>query len=314
MSSFHHDNDAASEAGKSLIFSSVEDLDPSLMDGYRLIHNCEIPLEIRSQMEDTDMVSEGVLELIRVKVLILGEPNSPQVVRIELSSEADLFFQYMHSIDDETFIKLQDRQKLMVDFPDFAQEVLIKMLRSCINEPQTILGVYTMFSATEARLDFLQNLNYKFVELFSLSFERSSDATVQHHITYRYNAMKQQMLQTQAQLMEVTNLVKIKNPSLLLQLQKKCRGGSSAGSVSGSYTGESYRGESYRGSVRGSPSRHSSRGGRSDRHDMNSVAASDGGSFSPLPSGRNNNNDHQHEDTSMSYNNINQQSIYLGEI
>jgi hypothetical protein len=36
----------------------------------------------------------------------------------------------------------------------------------------------------------LQNMEYKFIELMSLQFSRSPDTAVQHHITYRYNAMK----------------------------------------------------------------------------------------------------------------------------
>ena len=33
-------------------------------------------------------------------------------------------------------------------------------------------------------------MEYKFIELMSLQFSRSPDTAVQHHITYRYNAMK----------------------------------------------------------------------------------------------------------------------------
>lgn len=35
-----------------------------------------------------------------------------------------------------------------------------------------------------------QNMEYKFVELMSLEYTRSAEDTVQHQITYRYNAMK----------------------------------------------------------------------------------------------------------------------------
>jgi len=35
-----------------------------------------------------------------VKVLVMGSSDSPQTVRVELSSEADLFFHYIHYIED----------------------------------------------------------------------------------------------------------------------------------------------------------------------------------------------------------------------
>lgn len=259
MSGF--DNDGLSERGR-FSFASVEELDPSFIDGYKLLYDCEVPLEVRSQTDENDVSSEGVLELIKVKVLILGEPQLPQTVRLELSSEADLFFHYVHSIDDQMFARLQDRQKLMVDFGDYAQEVLIRMIRRCINEPQTTLGVFTMYSASEARLDFLQNLEYKFVELFTVSFDRSDDVTVQNHITYRYNVIKKMMLHAQSQLQEVTNLVKIKNPSLLLQLKQQQLVGGANKMQTGStaFTADG-------GSVPYSPSRHSRVSRRDFGHD-----------------------------------------------
>ena len=60
----------------------------------------------------------------------------------------------------------------------------------------------------------------EFVELLSCNFARSPEDVVQHQITYRYNAMKSRLALMQARLQDVNNLVKIKNPSLLLQLQK----------------------------------------------------------------------------------------------
>jgi len=56
-------------------------------------------------------------------------------VRIELSSENDLFFHFAHSLDDGGFVSVQEEQKLMIDFPQYAA-VLIKMLNNCIKEPE----------------------------------------------------------------------------------------------------------------------------------------------------------------------------------
>ena len=53
---------------------------------------------------------------------------------MELTSENDLFFHYTHSLDEQGFRLVQEQQKLMVDFAEYAA-VLIRMLNTCIKEP-----------------------------------------------------------------------------------------------------------------------------------------------------------------------------------
>ncbi len=54
----------------------------------------------------------------------------------------------------------------MVDFYEYPN-VLIKMLNGCINEPHRCLAIFLMAHDGQARLDFIQNIEYKFVELLS---------------------------------------------------------------------------------------------------------------------------------------------------
>lgn len=204
-------------------FSSIEEMDPSIADGFRVIYDREVPFELRVQEGPDAPQQVGTLEAIKVKVLVLGDDSAPQGVRVELSSEADLFFHYMHVIDEAGFRVMQEQQKLMVDFLEYPA-VLLRMLNQCIREPHSHLAVYVMQQDTTARLDFIQNLAHKFIELISLQFARSPEDLVQHHITYRYNALKSRMALMQARLSDVNNLVKLKNPSLLLQLQKTSTG------------------------------------------------------------------------------------------
>ena len=71
-----------------------------------------------------------------------------------------------------------------------------------------------------ARLDFIQNIEYKFIELLSLEFGNSPDDTVRKQISFRYNALKSKLTLMQDRITTINNIVKIKNPSLLLQIQK----------------------------------------------------------------------------------------------
>jgi len=210
-------------------FSAIEEMDPSLADGYHIIYDREVPFEVRNQFEN-ETVRQGTLENIKVKILMLGSEDAPTSLRLELSSEGDLFFHYMQVIDEISYRLIQDAQKLMVEFHEYSN-VLIRMLNSCIRDPHIFLGIFTMHGDVrgsgkdiDARLDFIQNMEYKFVELMTCVFIRSSEEVVQHQITYRYNSMKQKLAILSSRLHEINNLVKTKNPSLLLQLQKSSIG------------------------------------------------------------------------------------------
>jgi hypothetical protein len=74
-------------------FSAIEELDPSLAEGHRLLYDKEVPFELR--LEDTNGPQEvASFEAIRCKILLMGEDNNPEHIRIELSCENDLFFHF----------------------------------------------------------------------------------------------------------------------------------------------------------------------------------------------------------------------------
>tara|TARA_B110001452_G_scaffold241289_1_gene223392 strand:- start:519 stop:962 length:444 start_codon:yes stop_codon:yes gene_type:complete len=99
-------------------------------------------------------------------------------------------------------------------------QVVIRMLNTCIKEPHQHLAVFVMQRGGRAHLDFIQNMEYKFVELLSTAFVASDDETVRQNIAFRYNSVKSRLALMQARLQDINALVKIKNPSLLLQLQR----------------------------------------------------------------------------------------------
>ena len=200
-------------------FHAIDEMDPSLADGHRIVYDREVPFELRIQDNDTGPQEVGTLEAIKVKILVLGDDQNPEQIRVELSSENDMFFHYTHNIDKGSFAKIQENQKLMIEYPDYPN-ILIKMLNSCIKEPHSFLAVFIMQRDGSARLDFIQNMEYKFVELLSCDFDASTEETIRQQITYRYNAVKSKLAIMQARLQDINAIVKIKNPSLLLQLQK----------------------------------------------------------------------------------------------
>ena len=235
-------------------FSAIEEMDPSLSGGHRVIYDREVPFELRVQQVSEVPQEVGTLEAVRVKILILGDDQAPGVIKVELTSENDLFFHYTHSLDEQGFRLVQEQQKLMVDFAEYPT-VLIRMLNTCIKEPLQHLAVFVMQRGGRAHLDFIQNMEYKFVELLSTAFVASDEETVRQNITFRYNSVKSRLalmqappaspprrratgatsaqrpastghptqratVGRQARLQDINALVKIKNPSLLLQLQR----------------------------------------------------------------------------------------------
>lgn len=196
-------------------FSAIEETDPSLTEGHRVIYERDVTFELRSQ--DLEVVARelGVLEQLRVKLLILGEDTHPLQVKIELTSDNDLFFHYVHCLDEAAFRCLQDTQQLLIDYSEYST-VLIRMLNSCIKEPMTFLATFTTYEGEHGQLTLIQNFEYKHIELLQLEFTASSEATVRQHITYRYNATKNKLCLLLNKLHDLNTVIAAKNPMLVV--------------------------------------------------------------------------------------------------
>jgi hypothetical protein len=186
--------------------------DPTCKEGFRVVYAKEVPFEMRLQETEEAPQEVGTLEAILAKVAVQGDPAAPTAIKVELSSESDLFFHYSHVVDERAFKQLREEQRLMIEFNDYAN-VLARSLNQAIKEPQTHLAVYIMNRDGQARLDFIQNMEYKFVELLSVAFLRSPDDLIRQAVAFRYNSLKAKVQVLTSRLSEVTSIVKIKNPS-----------------------------------------------------------------------------------------------------
>jgi hypothetical protein len=193
--------------------------DPSLANGHRVFYEREVPFELRTATGTEEPQEVGALEAIKVRILAVGPEGAYSGLRIELTSENNLFFHYAHELDAAEFGKLQEAQRLMVEFTEYPA-VIVRNLNHCVKEPHSHLAVFVMTKDGGGRLDFVQNMEYKFVELLSLNFQASPEETVREQIAYRYNAVKGKLATMQARLADINALVKVKNPSLLLQMKK----------------------------------------------------------------------------------------------
>ena len=115
-------------------FREIEEKDPSLSEGHKMLYDREVPFELR--LEDSNGPQEvASFEALRCKILLGGEESNPSQIRLELSCENDLFFHFTSDIDEETYKIMQESQKLTVKFVEFSNLVK-RLFNNCINEPQ----------------------------------------------------------------------------------------------------------------------------------------------------------------------------------
>jgi hypothetical protein len=90
-------------------FTAIDEMDPSLAEGHGVLYDREAPFELRIQDPNSGPQEVGTLEAIRVKVLVMNDENNHiNNVRVELTSENDLFFHYTHQIDEDSFRNMQE--------------------------------------------------------------------------------------------------------------------------------------------------------------------------------------------------------------
>jgi hypothetical protein len=89
-----------------------------------------------------------------------------------------------------------------------------------------------LYKDGKGKIEFIQNLEYKYIELVSLDFETSSEDVIRETIAFRYNSVKAKLIFLQNRMKEFSSLVKVKNPSLLIQMQKSVNEGHHKNNIS----------------------------------------------------------------------------------
>ena len=118
-----------------------------------------------------------------------GEENNPTQIRIELSSENDLFVHFTSDIGEEIFKVMKEKQKLNVNFLEFSS-LVIKLFNKCIYEYQSYNVIFIIQKKGTGWLDFIQNIEYKFIELLSIDFVNSPNGIVKKQISFKYNLIR----------------------------------------------------------------------------------------------------------------------------
>jgi hypothetical protein len=174
--------------------SNIESKDPSLVDGFNIIYNKEVPLDIKLETEEgpKDIAS---FESINVKVLsdAVNEKADPTRVKVELSWESDLLFHYTSIVDEETFVEMKKKQNLNIGFKEYTN-LIEKICENCINLPDVYIGTFTIQKDDGvSQLQFVKSSDFKNLELLMLEFKKSSDEIIQKDMLYRFTYLKSKL-------------------------------------------------------------------------------------------------------------------------
>ena len=118
---------------------NFEQSDPSRQGGFAILYDREVPVDVRHSGSPTSRASSAV-EPLRIKILANGEGSAATSCKIELTSENDLFFHFVHVIDSSSYAAFQNRQRLSAPFIDYPT-ILMKTMNNCIKGKPFVLMV-----------------------------------------------------------------------------------------------------------------------------------------------------------------------------
>lgn len=86
---------------------AIDELDPSLRNietgegnGHHVVIQCELPMTVTLLGKEKTHTS---LEMMSLKVLCRGDEQCPGNVRVEITSDKDIFFHYRGDVDENIF-------------------------------------------------------------------------------------------------------------------------------------------------------------------------------------------------------------------
>jgi len=208
--------------------------DPSLIGDFRMIYMQEVPTEMHCFENEIYGATKIAMIKIKLFIKISDDTNttfnrhfnktyqpSIQKFKIELSDESDLFFHLIHEVTEDEYQDIQKSQNLTMSFVEYPS-ILTNMLNHCVKKHDNknlLVLLQNEHNKDESELKFVQAFDFKSLELMTLKFKKTCQETREAHIKYRYFKLQQDIIILQEKNEFIFNVVKIKNPSLLLQIE-----------------------------------------------------------------------------------------------
>lgn len=193
--------------------AKIECDDPSLEGQFVKLYEEEIPFEIR--IKDGKPQNDSIFAKLLCRIYYRGENNDLTKIKIEINYDKDIFFFYRTYLDKESFNKLKETQKFLNKFKIFP-ELFGKYLELCDSDKEHYLAVFNIYKDKTAKLEILENLNYKFVEIITLNFVLcTDDFEIRNQVIYRYDLMRE-MYRDARKRVKIINQVLKENESNLI--------------------------------------------------------------------------------------------------
>lgn len=168
---------------------------------------------------DQQLGNVGAIEKIRFTIYKKEEFGKIIFYKLYLESEVDLYFDYFLIIDEYNFKQILEENEIQMNLEQFGH-ALKTMIENIKSKPQLYFIVLTMKDDKKAILEIHQNLEYKYILLLRLRFLSSDDQKIREYISFKYGVLSARMDFLVDRLQDVTSIIKLKNPNLLLQIQK----------------------------------------------------------------------------------------------
>ena len=123
-------------------------------------------------------------------------------------------------MDDKAFEKIRKNQHLNFPFSSLIQ-MLIKQIQLCQKNINQYNAVLFLNKISSHRLDLLENIEYKRIQLLSLEFDELDEEGIKNYVTFRFTKIKMNKQIIQKKLTDVISMTKLKNQSLWADIVKK---------------------------------------------------------------------------------------------
>ena len=199
-------------------FSKLDNQDPSLKEGYKLVFEKEVPMDLKIEnkkgQKDISSFEAIIFKVLKIQT---SSQSIPSHIRIELFSENDLFFHFTSIIDEEIFNVMKEKQDITIDYKDFII-LLEELCDNCINDSESFICIFIMKKNGNASLEIIKNIDVKYLELLKIEFINSSDEVIIKQMQYRFASVKSKFDYYKDCLQIAGDIILDNNPSIISQM------------------------------------------------------------------------------------------------
>jgi len=122
----------------SYVFPKIDEMDPCIPKGSKVLFDGTVPFEVRigeiNQRQNTQTIQNLRVRVMQSEYIFEGQTKISEI-KIEITSEEDIFFYLKTVINHTIFNSIQGTQKLTINFHELAP-LLVKILSLCIYDQQ----------------------------------------------------------------------------------------------------------------------------------------------------------------------------------